>query len=870
MEDYPITKRSRIDHNSDNCGVIATNTSHGQFIGTQTNNHYFGQSTTSELEGLRPYLSPLDFSGSHEQVYDEVAPGTCQWFLQSEEFTSWRSNQVQNLWCFGKPGAGKSSIVSIVVQELRRQEHCQVAFLYLSYKERQGRDFSVRDLLGCLANQLIDQLDPTSPLPSCVRTQLSNSFRRSPPGESQLEQLLVDLASPNTFFVVDALDELSSQECCQSLLNRLRQIKASLLVTSRQKPMEGFSAVEVEAQDQDVYNYIQQICERNKRFTRMIQWDNDLGQDIKYQITKKAAGIFLLARFHVQAILQSLRPADVRNALVELPSTRDLMYENTLRRIKAQDSIRANCAIRTIGWVLHADRPLKIQELRHALLIQEMQESNEEGSETQEDGQRKSDTFLDHGRLFQETDILAFSHGLVEVDKEDDTVRFIHFTTCEFFERFKDAHFPAFDFQISMACVSYLGLTRLEHSGDVGDMDGHFDDPNTYKGEYNEVRALERLLETRGAAAWRLVQENLASPHFQNNDLRGEISRLLHNYPNGSRSPKKLPHYLKILLYPFVTYAGKHLTHHLRAVVDTSRSAVESKLRNLLEHSRKRQFLAELLEFTRWGYYLIDEQSAITFAAFFGSAQLVDHFCRQRCDNRTSDRNLRNSLRIAIHYRFHDVVQELLHFGVVDDFSNIWVHMMLVSAAPDDRIVSLIIGSMYDGWRKCQETRDTKRPSKSMVRVFEALGKISDIFLFNSFEDATDNTLKETIGHNPSCAQNESILDLDSYFQLLRAAHRDDAATILSLVDAKRVDINQQPLERKDPKAARARKLFIWTCLQLCERNHHSKAAEIFQKHCGVSKGRLFCLIFENRAIAKPGWWKRKLSFIEESGYSSS
>ena len=61
----------------------------------------------------------------------------------------------------------------------------------------------------------------------------------------------------------------------------------------------------------------------------------------------------------------------MRQALKSLPSNLADAYELTFRRILEQSPDRANLATRVIGWVAYAEERLKVEELRHALAVEE-------------------------------------------------------------------------------------------------------------------------------------------------------------------------------------------------------------------------------------------------------------------------------------------------------------------------------------------------------------------------------------------------------------------------------------------------------------------------------------------------------------------
>ena len=89
-------------------------------------------------------------------------------------------------------------------------------------------------------------------------------------------------------------------------------------------------------------------------------------------------------------------------------------YCATLSRIKGQGGRRAKLGMAALMWTPHAERPLKSDELCHALGV-------EIGSPN-----LHSDNVPSIGTL------LACCQGLVVVDKEASTIRLIHFTLQEY------------------------------------------------------------------------------------------------------------------------------------------------------------------------------------------------------------------------------------------------------------------------------------------------------------------------------------------------------------------------------------------------------------------------------------------------------
>src|SRR5205807_4552645 len=80
---------------------------------------------------------------------------------------------------------------------------------------------------------------------------------------------------------------------------------------------------------------------------------------------------FLLASLHIDAILQETTIARRGKRLKSLKDGAGLgdAYGATLERIKAQGGEKTKLAMATLTWICHAERPLLVDELCHALAV---------------------------------------------------------------------------------------------------------------------------------------------------------------------------------------------------------------------------------------------------------------------------------------------------------------------------------------------------------------------------------------------------------------------------------------------------------------------------------------------------------------------
>jgi Ankyrin repeats (3 copies)/Ankyrin repeats (many copies) len=121
----------------------------------------------------------------------------------------------------------------------------------------------------------------------------------------------------------------------------------------------------------------------------------------------------------------------------------DEAYAEAIKRIDSQLLGKAEVAKRAISWITYAGRPLKSQELCHALAVELGEEE------------------LDPENIDDVGDIVSFCAGLVTVDEESNIIRLVHYTTQEYFERIRETWIPNAQQEITSACLTYLSFSTF-------------------------------------------------------------------------------------------------------------------------------------------------------------------------------------------------------------------------------------------------------------------------------------------------------------------------------------------------------------------------------------------------------------------------
>ncbi|KAH7176210.1 hypothetical protein EDB81DRAFT_33562, partial [Dactylonectria macrodidyma] len=402
------------------------------------------------------WLTPTDYGPQQSDYLGKRQPGTGQWLLESREYQAWLKSSKQTLFCPGIPGAGKTILTSIVINDLHKR--CQdgvcigVAYLYCSFRRRDEQ--KADNLLASLLKQL-SQERPS--LPHSVKALYDqHKSKRTRPSFDEISRTLQSVVAkyPRVFFIIDALDECqTSNDCRTRFLTEIFKVQAkseaNIFATSRSIPeiteiFEGSILREIRASEDDVRRYLNSHISRLPSF---VSCNEGLQEEIEASIVQSVQGMFLLAQLHLDSLIGKRSPKAIRTALAKLPTgseAYDHAYQSAMERIKGQSSDQRKLAQEVLTWITSAKRPLKTSELQHALAV--------------EVGKSK----LDEENLSQIEDMVSVCAGLVTVDDESDIIRLVHYTTQEYFERTQTQWFPAAETDITKICVTYLSFSVFE------------------------------------------------------------------------------------------------------------------------------------------------------------------------------------------------------------------------------------------------------------------------------------------------------------------------------------------------------------------------------------------------------------------------
>ena len=409
-------------------------------------------------------LSTIDYTAQQNDILKRREPGTGQWLLESAEYCNWlqasRQPDKQILFCPGIPGAGKTVISSIVIENLHQKFHTEpgIGLAYLFFNFRRQEEQTIENLLLNLLRQLAESQTSLPEAAVALFKKREEGTDKHISSEEASRALLATISSfSRVYLVVDALDECqTAQKCRARFIKELFGLRekcpgVQILATSRFIPeiCDHFSdsaSIKIRAEQSDVRKYLEARMDELPGF---VQRNEILQEEIISTIIKAVSGMFLLAFIYLGSLDDKTTPKLMKLALNQLreqakgadkASLLGPAYEQAMERINGQKRGLRDLALQALAWITFAKRPLNTVELQHALAIEE------------------GETELDDANLPEVDDILSVCAGLVTVDEDSNIIRLVHYTTQEYFEQTHARWFPDAELNLSTYCLTYLSF----------------------------------------------------------------------------------------------------------------------------------------------------------------------------------------------------------------------------------------------------------------------------------------------------------------------------------------------------------------------------------------------------------------------------
>ena len=409
------------------------------------------QTQQAERWEFSDWISPFKFALIHNNLLQHKQPETGIWLLEHQQFQEWKELPNQTLCCQGMPGAGKSTLVATIVEHLKHTyQDATIAYAYFKYDTPNQ---TPANMLGSLLQTAFSQKSILPQEAIDLHTLCRQDLRR--PTSDELCHLFKEpFPKKNRFFmIVDALDEAPVEDGYRSaFLQAIFKIQAecqvNLLVTFRFDDILAHEMstnttclhLEIRASVHDVERFVKASV---RDFPASIQRKPELQELITERISRASDGMFLLAKLHVDAIKKTKDPRKVKSIIdnfkndpLSAEAKLDKVYNQALERME-------DFGREVIGWILFYKEPLTIGCLQHILSIQ------------------PNSVSIDPDYVCEVEDLLTSCVGLITLDPQSRSLRFVHFTAQGYFWTQRHELFQEASYRMLDCCLTYLSLPSL-------------------------------------------------------------------------------------------------------------------------------------------------------------------------------------------------------------------------------------------------------------------------------------------------------------------------------------------------------------------------------------------------------------------------
>ncbi|KAF4426403.1 Vegetative incompatibility protein HET-E-1 [Colletotrichum fructicola] len=183
--------------------------------------------TTAEdkklFKDILEWLSPINYGSMQSDHFTMRHEGTGQWFLSSPQYQEWNESTGKTLYCPGIPGAGKTILTSIVINDLvsKAESNTEVGIAYVYCSFQRATEQNIEHMLSSLLKQLAERApDPSESLRSLFE---KHKHWQTRPSVAELSKTLelVCKTFARVYILIDALDECQAVGCRSSLLKTL-------------------------------------------------------------------------------------------------------------------------------------------------------------------------------------------------------------------------------------------------------------------------------------------------------------------------------------------------------------------------------------------------------------------------------------------------------------------------------------------------------------------------------------------------------------------------------------------------------------------------------------------------------------------------
>lgn len=315
---------------------------------------------------------------AREQNVEPAYDSTCTWIREHRVYQDWFKEEHGLLWISGKPGSGKSTLIKQALEFAREDapQGSNVASFFFNSRSGLPLEATPLGMFRALICQMLEQRQSQGPFEELLGKFCKKKERhRNNDWQWQLVELKASFRaitthpqSPPLYIYIDAIDECREDQA-RELTAFFDQIVSwsstlSICISTRHTPYlasETHSIICMEHENNgDIITYVQ----------KKLQSSMANGQNIDFskKLVRKASGVFLWVDLVLKMLISALdigaTEAELKETLDAFPVELGELFQSMLDKIPPRNWPAAR---QLMQWVLYAERPLTLKELRYAL-----------------------------------------------------------------------------------------------------------------------------------------------------------------------------------------------------------------------------------------------------------------------------------------------------------------------------------------------------------------------------------------------------------------------------------------------------------------------------------------------------------------------
>ena len=382
------------------------------------------------------------------RLSDQRRDGTCDWILSEQQVSTWIKDDDSDptVWMTGIPGAGKSFLCSLIVQN--SEIHQDRSTIYYFCGQKPSDKDAPTSLLRTLAVQLLKQNMELAPLIHQAFLQ-KGSGRSAPIIKGVLKEILSTIrASRMVLDGIDEWDQAAQRDTLKTLVKLQKHggSNCKLLVSSRQVPVIGkaiphkvhmrIDTRSAEGLNRYITSKIEDLQDRFPDFAPPI-WGR-----VAHNLQNKAKGMFLWVRLVTTMLEDCSSEVEFEQAIEQLPDGLDEAYGRILSRLHILSALLKERALKVLFWVCLAYRSINIHEVVDGIALKPGQ----------------TDLSVKNRSQNADRDILELCAPMLE-KTEKGTLEVVHFSAKEYLLDIQSGPFidiAQAHFHIAFSCIVNL------------------------------------------------------------------------------------------------------------------------------------------------------------------------------------------------------------------------------------------------------------------------------------------------------------------------------------------------------------------------------------------------------------------------------